>query len=124
MGDGTYDRPCPACGTTGRVTTAAWARWHEEYRRLAAKSDRSARLVALAQHVRHMPSEPEHEPCATCQEIGWIPTELGNELIQFVERHRQRFRARQDTGPTNPLDPTSTQDANSRKNFLHKSLPG
>jgi hypothetical protein len=93
---GTYERACPTCNTTGQVLTAGWAAWHEEYRRLEAMPDRATRLDALMEHTRRAPAGPEHQPCPMCREVGWLPTDRGLELMEFLKRHRRRLFSSED----------------------------
>ena len=71
-----WERPCTTCDGSGRVVSVAWLAWHAEYGRLERLTDVTARLTALADHVRQAPQEPEE---AICPECGGHSSYAGND---------------------------------------------
>jgi hypothetical protein len=88
-----WERPCTTCDGRGRVISRAWLTWHAEYGQLERLTDMTARLTALAEHVRLAPREPE-ATCPECDGDGVVVTELGLALLDFLDR---RFGVRQRT---------------------------
>jgi hypothetical protein len=87
-----WERPCTTCDGSGRVISQAWLAWHAEYGELERLTDMTARLTALAEHVRRAPREPEETICPECGGEGVVVTELGLALLDFLDR---RFGVRQ-----------------------------
>lgn len=81
-----WERPCTTCDGSGRVVSLAWLAWHAEYGRLERLTDVTARLTALADHVRQAPQEPEEAICPECGGDGVVVTELGLALLDFLDR--------------------------------------
>lgn len=87
--DDPLDRQCPGCEGAGRVMARAWRNWMEEYRRIEFGTvDPVARLTALIDHMRAQPSPHRAvRACPQCGGSGLLPTERGQELLDFLERH-------------------------------------
>jgi hypothetical protein len=94
-----WERPCTTCDGSGRVISQAWLAWHAEYVKLERMTDVTARLAALAKHVRRAPQEPEEATCPECGGEGVVVTELGLTLLDFLDR---RFGVRQRTPKAEP----------------------
>jgi len=94
-----WERPCSTCDGRGRVISPAWLAWHAEYGQLERLTDVTARLTALAEHVRRAPREPEEAICAECGGEGVVVTDLGLALLDFLDR---RFGVRPRTPKAEP----------------------
>jgi hypothetical protein len=81
-----WERPCTTCDGSGRVISQAWLAWHADYGQLERLTDVTARLTALADHVRQTPREPEEATCPECGGDGVVVTELGLALLDFLDR--------------------------------------
>lgn len=87
-----WERRCSMCEGSGQVMSLAWASWHEHYARLERIPDLPSRLHALAEHVRRAPSEVEVLACPECIGEGVVVTELGEALLDFIERRADRWQ--------------------------------
>jgi hypothetical protein len=94
-----WERPCSTCDGSGRVISQAWLAWHAEYGQLERLTDVTARLTALADHVRRAPREPEEATCPECGGDGVVVTDLGLALLDFLDR---RFGVRPRTPKSEP----------------------
>jgi hypothetical protein len=109
-----WERPCTTCDGSGRVISQAWLAWHADYRQLERLTDMTARLTALAEHVRRTPQEPEEATCPECGGDGVVVTELGLALLDFLDR---RFGVRPRTPkadsrslpPPPPIEPPGVE---------------
>lgn len=108
-----WERACSTCDGSGRVISAAWLAWHAEYGQLERLTDVTARLTALAAHVRRTPREPEEAICWECGGEGVVVTELGLALLDFLDRRfgvrprppQAQSRALPPAPPIEPLGP-------------------
>ncbi len=95
-----WERRCRMCEGSGQVMSLAWASWHEHYARLERIPDLPSRLHALAEHVRRAPSEVEVLACPECIGEGVAVTELGEALLDFLERRAEHWQR--------PAEPTGS----------------
>jgi len=118
-----YELLCPDCEGTGRVPGSEWTEWVTEYRHIETTiTDPVTRLAALAEHAQSQPSTSpsEFEPCPNCDGDGYLLTEVGKQLIDFLERtvpelvdrHLEQIQRRREwaTGEQRPTR-THTQGA-------------
>jgi Tryptophan RNA-binding attenuator protein inhibitory protein len=102
-----WEEICSSCDGTGRAVVPEWARWQEEYDRLAQIANLADRLRALADHVQRAPAEAEQVTCPECAGEGVIVTEQGRALLDFLDR---RFGTRPPHRPTRS-DPSQVERA-------------
>ncbi len=68
---------CPKCKGAGFIQDWQWAQWWAENN-----------LVPPENHPLH--SIHEELPCEHCDEIGYVPTEQGRVLLEFMSTFRGR----------------------------------
>jgi len=68
------DNPCPECKGAGVVQNPIWQKWFENSRELPPEG-----------HWLHQ--QPEEVECLQCKGRGYVPTNLGCRLLEFLRRH-------------------------------------
>ena len=70
-------RVCPKCNSAGFIQHWQWVQWWAENNDFPPQG--------------HLLFEiPEEIPCEECDEIGYVPTEQGRVLLEFINQFRGR----------------------------------
>lgn len=77
---------CSHCKGSGFITSPDWlgynAKWQDEHVYEMPLSGRDE-----WERERPMPEGPEEIACGECEGIGWVLTEPGRALLDFIRRH-------------------------------------
>ena len=68
---------CPVCKGAGFIQDSDWAMWWAENDRVPPQGHR---LLTIQEEI----------PCEKCDEIGYIPTEQGRAILEFMILFRGR----------------------------------
>lgn len=77
---------CNKCDAVGTRYSPAWADWYRQVEVLVeAGADREAAMESIPE-----PEGPEEYDCPECKGAGTVPTDLGQALLRFLQRHHRQ----------------------------------
>jgi hypothetical protein len=91
------DVKCPDCGGTGAIQGDGWADWHRRHGAALRRADVLVSQGAInppadmyeyaAAEAGPEPDGPEEVTCGVCDGRQRIPTEEGQRILDFLDRH-------------------------------------